>query len=136
MERRKPKRDLAKELYARRHDPVQWEEVEVKPASARAVVTSFRMPENEFEVLHEAAGARGESLSEFIRKAVALRLHGKPVPLSMNVTSGAPSGTTHFLITQPVQWAGRTEIIPAGVIGGLPPLSQHRVPAPRQNRAH
>ncbi len=69
--------DLIKELYEHKDDPDEWSEeavpIEVRPS--RTSVVSFRLPTEEMDALEEAASAAGESLSEYVRKAVALRLH-------------------------------------------------------------
>jgi hypothetical protein len=69
-------RDMAEELWEHRNDPDEWEgeaeEIESRPSGS--AVVSFRLPWEELETLDEAATARGESLSEFIREAVRIRL--------------------------------------------------------------
>jgi hypothetical protein len=96
----KGEKDLAKELWEHRHDPGEWseeaEDIEVKPR--RSSVVSFRLPPGEFAVLEQARAQTGESLSEFIRNALALRLHrsygGASAPMlgTLGITYGAYSG--------------------------------------------
>ena len=85
-------KDAARELYEHRNDPEEWgeeEEIEVKPR--RSSVVSFRLPPEEFAALERAMENTGESLSEFIRKALAMRLRGIPVGGStVEVTYGGP----------------------------------------------
>lgn len=72
------RRNLAKELYEHRNDPGEWgeeaEEIEVKPR--RSSVLSFRLPSEEMDALERDMERTGESLSEYIRNALALRLRG------------------------------------------------------------
>lgn len=76
----------ARELYEHRQDPGEWEQeperIEVRPA--RSSVLSVRLPRAEFDALEEAARAAGETLSEYVRRAVMQRVQG----------SGMPSGIT------------------------------------------
>jgi predicted DNA-binding protein len=69
-------RELAAELEASRDDPEEWdsERVEIDVQPGRSQVVSFRLPLEELERLSAIAGATGESLSEFIRGAVELRI--------------------------------------------------------------
>lgn len=84
---------LAVELQEGRDRPGSWSEeperIEVKPQATQ--VLSFRLSLDELEVLQEAAKELGESVSEFIRAALALRIHGVPIGPVVEVTSG--SGT-------------------------------------------
>lgn len=90
MSDQKNERDLTAELRAHRDDPDEWSEeavaIEVRPS--RSTVVSFRLPSEEFHALHGAAQRAGESLSEFIRSALSLRLHGETAPQALEVTSG------------------------------------------------
>ena len=78
------------ELWERRHDPEEWSEeaVEIEARPTGSTVVSFRLPYEEYEELEEAASARGESLSEFIREAVRIRLKGSSIPAFVEMTSG------------------------------------------------
>ncbi|MEJ7843825.1 MAG: ribbon-helix-helix protein, CopG family [Rubrobacter sp.] len=71
------RRKLAEELYEHRNDPGEWgeeaEEIEVKPR--RSSVLSFRLPPEEIDALEQDMARTGETLSEYIRNALALRLH-------------------------------------------------------------
>ena len=70
------KKDPIEELREHRHDPKEWgeEAVEIEARPTGSTVVSFRLPYGEYEVLEDAATAKGESLSEFIREAVRMRL--------------------------------------------------------------
>lgn len=72
------RRKLAEELYEHRNDPGEWgeeaKEIEVaKPR--RSSVLSFRLPPDEFDALERDMERTGETLSEYIRTALAFRLH-------------------------------------------------------------
>lgn len=92
-------RDQADELYQHRHDPDEWaeepEQIEVRPA--RSSVLSVRLPRNEFDALEAAAAERGESVSQYVRTALALRLSGnvtetaRPVVTSASGVVGYPA---------------------------------------------
>ena len=88
-------KDTADELWEHRNDPDEWseeaEEIETRPSGS--AVVSFRIPWDELEELDEAATENGESLSEFIRQAVRLRLGGRSKVPVVAVTFG---GTRDF----------------------------------------
>ena len=64
------------ELHAGRDDPDEWEEepaaVRVRPTTTSVV--SFRMPDGELDRLQSIAGARGESISDFVRDSIRVRI--------------------------------------------------------------
>lgn len=68
--------DVAREAYLHRHDPEEWvdEEEEIVVRPARTAVISCRLPLEEMGALEDAAREAGEKLSEFVRRAVALRI--------------------------------------------------------------
>jgi len=68
--------ELAREAYLHRHDPEEWidEEEQIAVRPARTAVISCRLPLDEMEALEDAAREAGEKLSEFVRKAVTLRI--------------------------------------------------------------
>lgn len=116
----KGEREMAAELQARRDEVAEWEPVEVEKSMQRGVLTSFRLPALEFVALQKAAQASGETLSEFIRSAVALRLHGKPVPTAVQISSGAQEVDHRATFLVPVLSAGQTEN-PTLSVPDLPP---------------
>lgn len=71
--------DAAEELYEHRHDPDEWAEepeaIEVRPT--RSSVLSVRLPRAELDALEAAAAERGETLSQYVRMALAMRLHAQ-----------------------------------------------------------
>lgn len=79
------------DLWEHRHDPEEWgeEAVEIEARPTGSTVVSFRLPYKEYEALEEAASERGETLSEFIREAVRLRLKGfAAIAAFVEMTSG------------------------------------------------
>jgi hypothetical protein len=74
MRARKTERESAQELYEHRHDPGEWSEkaVRIKARPARTAVISCRLPLDEYNALDRAAQESGESLSDFVRKSVAM----------------------------------------------------------------
>jgi predicted DNA-binding protein len=74
--------ELASELEATRDDPGEWgsEPVEIEVQPARSQVVSFRLPLDELENLTGIAEATGETVSEFIRGAIELRIRHTTQP--------------------------------------------------------
>ncbi len=68
----------AAELFEHRDDEDEWEEepAEVVVRPRRSEVVSFRLPPEDMDALELAAQGAGESLSEFVRKAVTSRITG------------------------------------------------------------
>jgi hypothetical protein len=97
--------DSIAELHNHRDDDGEWEDeaekIEVRPT--RTEVVSFRLPSEELDQVQDIAAKAGESLSEFIRKALALRLYGTPIGPSFEFSSGAHRLTvrSHILSTGP-----------------------------------
>ncbi len=101
---------MAADLQARRHDPTEWEPVEAEPGKiGKAVVTSFRMPAAEFLAMRKAVKASGESMSEFIRRAVALCTEGIVTPISLEVRASAQKSSTQMNVTQPATPSSYTD---------------------------
>jgi uncharacterized protein (DUF1778 family) len=85
------KNNPIEELWEHRHDPEEWgeEAVEIEARPTGSTVVSFRLPYEEYEALEVAASERGETLSEFIREAVRLRLQGyAAIATFVEMTSG------------------------------------------------
>ncbi len=74
-------RKSAEELFVHRHDAGEWaeepESIEVRQPLTSVV--SLRMPAGELRLLSQHAAASGETLSQFVRKAVQLRIQGVAV---------------------------------------------------------
>lgn len=93
-------RDAARELREHRNDTDEWskeaEEIEVKPR--RSSTVSFRLSAEDFTALEQAMEQTGESLSEYIRKAIDLRIHGDalmPMLGILGLTYGSPHGSPY-----------------------------------------
>jgi hypothetical protein len=112
--------DLVKELHAHRNDPEEWseetEDIEVRPSGSEVV--SFRLPSEELDALAEASKEAGESLSEYVRKAIAVRLHGIAIGPVVQVSLG--TGT--LLVRSHIVTGTRSENV-ADAIPDLPPLT-------------
>ena len=76
---------LTRELEATRDDPGEWsdEAVAITVRPQRSQVVSFRLPAEELDKLTQAVEGSGESLSEFVRTSIAMRIEAKgSAPLS------------------------------------------------------
>lgn len=64
------------ELHASRDDPGEWDEewaaVRVRPTTTSVV--SFRMPHGELDRLQTIVRTRGESISDFVRDSIRVRI--------------------------------------------------------------
>jgi hypothetical protein len=111
--------DGVRAILEHRDDPGEWEEeaavIEVRPNMTEVV--SFRIPSDELDRLEEAATVEGESLSEYIRKALALRMHGMPIGPAVEVSSGA----SRLVIRSHIVTTGRKDA-PGSMVPDLPPL--------------
>jgi len=79
------------DLFVHRHDSREWDE-RAEPIEVRASpssVLSIRMPSAELIALSEAAANAGETMSQYTRKAVYMRVMG----LSITTVSLAFTGT-------------------------------------------
>lgn len=98
------------EIRAHRDDAGEWEEspedVEVK--ARRSEVVSFRIPSEELDSLEQAAARESETISQFVRKALALRIHGEPIGPAVEVTTGATKLVlrSHFIVSSTREAAG------------------------------
>jgi len=92
---------LAEELERTRDDEGEWsqEPVEVDVQTPRTQVLSFRLSLDELEQVTTAAKASGETLSEFVRNAIELRL---------SHTISPSIGLSHMLKTFTVYAAPRS----------------------------
>jgi hypothetical protein len=77
-------KDLVEEIWKHRDDPEEWgeEAKDIKARPGRSSVVSFRLPIEELDAVEEAAERNEETVSQYIRGALALRLHGE--------TAGSP----------------------------------------------
>lgn len=121
------RRKLAEELYEHRNDPGEWneeaDEIEVKPR--RSSVLSFRLPPDELAALERDMERTGEKLSEYIRTALALRLHRENLAEAMAGMMSGSFGT-------PTGEEGRrtaTVGVPEGSYGRATAFRQEKVAA-------
>ena len=89
MKRPKSTEELAKQLEQDSEDDTLWEQepVPVERRPNRTSVLSLRLPTTEFHALLKAARGSGESVSEYVRKAIAMRLSYQPESPVVNVSS-------------------------------------------------
>ncbi len=89
MKRPKSTEELAKQLEQDSEDDTLWEQepVPVERRPNRTSVLSLRLPTTEFHALLKAARSSGESVSEYVRKAIAMRLSYQPESPVVNVSS-------------------------------------------------
>ncbi len=63
---------LADDLYAQRDDDAEWEEEQIEVRPAKTAVISCRIPREELDALEAVAAARGESVSQGVRRAITM----------------------------------------------------------------
>lgn len=88
MKRRKTTDDLANELERQSSEDAdmwQQEPTQVEARPTRTSVLSLRLPTREFHALLRAARAAGESVSEYVRKAIAMRQALEPMASTVNI---------------------------------------------------
>lgn len=112
QEEQMSERDLAKELWEHRNDPDEWEEraeaIEVEPR--RSSVVSFRLESEELDEVERAAASSGETLSEYIRKALRIRLHGMAKGPFLGITfAGGAKDVIVYSGLMPAYHVGHTE---------------------------
>jgi hypothetical protein len=102
---------LASKLYARRKESADWEETPVDAVIARqrGVVTSLRLPLKEFVEVQKAAKRAGQTVSQFIRSAIALRLRASVLVNAVQVATGSSEGRSQATFVVPALEAGRTQ---------------------------
>jgi len=108
---RATEKELAAKLYAHRNDPDEWDETPVQAEihPQRAVVTSVRLPVAEFIAVQKAAKAAGQTVSEFVRSAIAMRLRERVLVNAVQIATGSsPEGSSHATFLAPALEAGRT----------------------------
>lgn len=114
-------RDPVEEIMAHRDDPDEWDEqpeaIEVRPR--RTDVVSFRLPTDEMEALEANASAAGETISEYLRKAVALRIYGEPIGPAVEITTGAKR-----LVIRSHIVTSSTRDAPGSFVQDVPPITQ------------
>ena len=88
MKKPKSSEEFAKQLEQESEDDALWEQepVPVERRPNRTSVLSLRLPTTEFHALLKAARGSGESVSEYVRKAIAMRLSYQPESPVVNVS--------------------------------------------------
>jgi Ribbon-helix-helix protein, copG family len=103
--------ELAAELLKHRSDKGEWDEeaVSIKRKPSRTEVVSVRIASSDLDRIEELADQAGESVSDFIRGAIALRLRGQVMDPVLGFASGATSDLT-VLVRTILKAAGRTAL--------------------------
>lgn len=87
---RKPKstEELAKQLEQESDNDEFWNQqpTEIEARPSRTSVLSLRLPTAEFRALLQAARNAGESVSTYVRKAIAMRLTTQPASAIVNIS--------------------------------------------------
>jgi len=101
---------LAARLHVRRDESGDWDEapIEAKVQPQRAVVTSLRLPIAEFVAIQAAAKTAGQTVSEFLRSAIATRLHGGIRVPSMHIAAGSSEGRSQATVRASTLEGGQT----------------------------
>jgi hypothetical protein len=101
QQRPQTEEELAAELLEHRNDKGEWgeEAVPIKRRPSRTEVVSVRIPTTDLDLMEELAGQAGESISDCIRGAIALRLHGQVMDPVLGFASGAGSDLTVLVRT-------------------------------------
>lgn len=139
-------RNLANELWEHRNDPDEWDEeaVEIEVRPRRSSVVSFRLPSEELDEVERAATSSGETVSEFIRNALRIRLRGMATGPIFGITfaNGPDQISVHSDVLAAYK-AGRTEASYGSSYGFREPwlggikrdkLEAFRQPAPKMAR--
>jgi hypothetical protein len=101
---------LAATLYAGRNEAGDWDEtsIEAQVQPHRAVVTSLRLPVSEFTAVQKAAKASGQTVSDFIRAAIGIRLRGGVRLNALQIATGAPAGQSQATVLSTTLESGQT----------------------------
>jgi hypothetical protein len=88
MRKRKTAEDPADRLERESENPELWkqEPAQIEARPTRTSVLSLRLPTAEFHLLLKAARSAGESISEYVRKAIALRRQLDESPPTVNIS--------------------------------------------------
>lgn len=103
-------RALAADFHAHRKDPgfASKEAVKIESRPTGMQIVSFRLPTEELRLVLRTARATGESLSEFVRDALALRLGKRFTTSPIEWSLGTPDRSGNFNLTVYGQTGGRT----------------------------
>jgi anthranilate phosphoribosyltransferase len=89
MKKRKITEDVAQQIEQEASEDADlWtqEPTKIEARPARTSVLSLRLPTKEFHALLRAARAAGESVSEYVRTAIAMRQAHEPMTATVNVS--------------------------------------------------
>ena len=116
----------AEELHRMRDDPSAWEDepTPIRVGERKTEVVSFRLPSDELDQLEVAAAAAGESLSEYVRRALR-SLMGRSAPARPGLDVMAGTGNSVWGLTPAPGGSARTE--GSDQVPAFPPLSSTRM---------
>lgn len=107
MSKRKITEEMAQQIERESEDPELWakEPVQIEARPSRSSVLSLRLPTAEFHTLLKAAQDANQSVSEYVRNAIALRQKQEAATSHYSVTyteTAAPKRT------ETLQWSNYT----------------------------
>jgi hypothetical protein len=111
----------AEELHRMREDPSAWDDepTPIRVGERKTEVVSFRLPSEELDQLEEAAAAVGESLSQYVRRALRARM-GRSVPAPPGIGVMAGTGNSVWVLTPASGGSAHTD--GPEQVPGFPPL--------------
>lgn len=114
-------RPTAEELHRLRKDSSAWEDepTRITVGERKTEVVSFRLPSEELDQLEEAAAAAGESLSQYVRRALRARM-GRSGPSRPGIEVTAGTGSSVWVLTPTPGGSAHTE--GPEQVAGFPPL--------------
>lgn len=94
--------ELARQLECDAEDEAMWEQepVTIERRPTKTSVLSLRLPTAEFHALLSAARQAGESVSEYVRKAIAARQAAQPPTTFITTTCSNPASTLDSTLQQ------------------------------------
>lgn len=100
----------AEELHRMRKDPNAWESeaTRITVGGRKTEIVSFRLPADELDELEAAAAAAGESLSQYVRRALR-GLTGRPDAARPEIDVMAGTGSSVWVLTPAAGGSARTE---------------------------
>lgn len=100
----------AEEFHRMRNDPSAWESepTRITVGVRKTEIVSFRLPADELDQLEVAAAAAGESLSEYVRRALR-SLTGRTASTRPGLDVMAGTGTSTWVLTPAPTGSARTE---------------------------
>jgi hypothetical protein len=112
MKKPKSTEELAKRLEQESDNDEFWNQqpTEIKARPSRTSVLSLRLPTDEFRALLRAARNAGESVSTYVRTAIAMRLTTQPT--SVTVTYMGKESQVEFQGWTPTYTAGNPQAEP------------------------